>query len=808
MRKFSIAALAILLIQSLVVAADLNGGEQSSDVKPRDMTVQEMLAAVDFDEIVFTVRQNGKDGHWYANFGHWVNNPNRFMYSNHGKLCRLNIRTGEVRVILDAPHGAVRDPQMHYDGKKILFSYRKEGQHFYHLYEINIDGTGLRQITDGPFDDIEPAYLPDGGIVFCSSRCNRFVQCWFVQVAIIYRCDSDPSEADLKAGGKNMRPLSANMEQDNTPWVLPDGRILYQRWEYVDRSRTRFHHLWTMNPDGTDQMVYFGNMHPGTVMIDAKPIPGTKNVLASFSPGHGRAEHEGVVTIVDPSNGPDDKSMAKTVLKQQYRDPYPVTRDLFMAAAKTHIDVMNRDGDVMKIYELPEEWRRDGMGIQEPRPLRSRARERVVPPRIDLSKPTGQVFLENVYIGRNMKGVEKGDIEKLLVLEVLPKPVNFSGTMEPITMGGSFTLERILGTVPVEEDGSANFELPAMRSIFFVALDKDDMAVKRMQSFMTVQPGEVISCVGCHENRITTPKSFQRTTAMTRAPSKIQPIADVPEIFDFPRDIQPILDKHCVSCHGFEKTARGGPCAGGVILTGDRGPTYSLSYATLTKRKQFTDGRDANGNHAPRTIGSSSSPIMQKLNGKHNDMTVKVKASAHDKKMVRLWIESAACYPGTYAALGTGMVRNPKVDTILKKRCTTCHKCPSIDRQAGYNLSRPEKSWFLLKALSPKAGGIGMTKKAKKDGKDVEEQVHSFENKEDPDYQAILTALHKKKEELEKIRRFDMPGFRPNEHYVREMKSYGILSESLGPEDPVDPYATDQAYWESMWYDPSGSKNE
>ena len=347
-----------------------------------------------------------------------------------------------------------------------------------------------------------------------------------------------------------------------------------------------------------------------------------------------------------------------------------------------------------------------------------------------------------------------------------------------------------------------------MRSLFFVALDENDMSVKRMQSFMTVQPGETLGCVGCHENRISTPKSFPRTSAMTRAPNKIQPIADVPDLFDFPRDIQPILDKHCVCCHGYEKTARGGPCSGGVILTGDRGPMYSHSYATLTERKQFTDGRDADGNRAPRTIGSSSSPLMQKLEGQHNKMTVKVNASAQDKKMVRLWIESAACYPGTYAALGCGMVERPNVAALVKKRCTTCHKQPVIDPHTGFNLSRPEKSYFLLKALSPKAGGIGMTKKVKKDGKEVEEPVYAFENKEDPDYQALLKAVQNKKDDLEKIKRFDMPGFRPNEHYVREMKVYGILPESLGPEDPVDPYATDRAYWESLWYYPPESKQK
>ena len=219
-----------------------------------------------------------------------------------GKLCKLNVRTGEVTVLLDAGGGSIRDPQVHYDAQKILFSYRKAGTDYYHLYEIQVDGTGLRQITSGPFDDYEPAYLPDGDIVFVSTRCRCWVNCWKTQVGVLYRCDAD---------GGNLRRLSYNHEHDNTPWVLPDGRILYTRWEYVDRSQVEFHHLWTMNPDGTEQTVFFGNTHPGTLMIDAKPIPGTDDVIASFSPGHGVTDHKGIATIVSPRGGPDFEPAAR-----------------------------------------------------------------------------------------------------------------------------------------------------------------------------------------------------------------------------------------------------------------------------------------------------------------------------------------------------------------------------------------------------------------------------------------------------------------------------------------------------------------
>jgi Tol biopolymer transport system component len=201
-------------------------------------------------EIVFCTRTRYDDPHWYANIGYYCDDENRKAYPGNGKpddskLLKYELATGKISVLLDAKGGTVRDPQVHYDGKKILFSYRPAGTDHFNLYEIDVDGGNLRQLTRGEFDDYEPIYLPDGGIAFVSTRCNRWVNCWMTQVGVIYRCDSN---------GGNLELLSANTEHDNTPWVLPDGRILYTRWEYVDRSQVEYHHLWAMNPDGTGQM--------------------------------------------------------------------------------------------------------------------------------------------------------------------------------------------------------------------------------------------------------------------------------------------------------------------------------------------------------------------------------------------------------------------------------------------------------------------------------------------------------------------------------------------------------------------------
>jgi len=752
--------------------------------------------------IIFAVRVPGRD-HWYVTFGNYSDDSQRgraykkadgvyWGYGEGGRLCRLNLRTGQLKVLLNDPKGGVRDPQMHYDGKKILFSHRKGGEHPFHLYEINIDGTGLKQLTDGPDDDIEPTYCPDGSIAFCSSRCRRFVNCWYTRVAALYRCDGD---------GSNIRMLSSNNDHDNTPWVLPDGRILYMRWEYVDRSQVHFHHLWTMNPDGTGQMVFFGNLYGGIAMLDAKPIPGTNKVVASFSPGHGRPEHFGPVTIVDPTLGPDVRSSARYVGRgRDWKDPYAFSEDCFLVASRRGIFVMDGRGNTELIYQLPPSDRR--LQCHEPRPLRARPRELVIPPRTDLRKPTGRLILVDIYHGRKMASVSRGRIRKLLILQQVPKPINHSGGMEPLTIGGTFTLAQILGTVPVEPDGSAHFEVPALRSIFLVALDENDLAVKRMHSFLIMQPGETTSCLGCHEHRTQAPHFRPAdVAAMRRPPSPVEPIPGVPDVIDFPRDIQPILDRHCVKCHSADRFD------GKVDLSGDKTPMYTMSYWTMQTRGLVSDGRNrAQSNYPPYAVGSSASRLMKLLDGRH----YKAKLSEHEVTMIRLWIDSSACYPGTYASLGCGFYPvyiTPADRAAINKRCGACHLKGRVDRRRKkikvlrfgrergnrgpiYNLSRPEKSFLLLAPLAKEAGGHEMRGKA------------VFASTDDPLYKALLARLRDAHNRLMAGKRFDMPGFRPNPHYIREMQRFGILPKDLKPTDPIDPYATDRAYWASFDYQP------
>jgi len=775
------------------------------------------LAELGIEQVVFTTRLTYDDPHWYANLGYYCDDENHKAYAGNGQpdesgLYLLDAATGIVRVLLDPNGGSIRDPHVHYDGRTVLFSYRPAGTDCYHLYEIQADGSGLRQITRGPYDDYEAAYLPDDHIVFVSTRSQRWVGCWMTQVGTLFRCDRD---------GGNLRPLSFNLEHDNTPAVLPDGRILYTRWEYVDRSQVGYHQLWTMNPDGTAVMAYFGNQQHYPLYIEAKPISRCDELLLIDSPGHGASDHRGYVARVTPDYGPDDgRALRRLTDKPAFNDPAPLDGDWYFVASHKRLVLGHRDGRTLPVLTYNGK-----ANLHEPVLVRPRPRETLVADRVIESEAAGRMFVADVYQGRRMEGIERGTIDKLLILEILPKPVNFSGGMDLTSWLGTFILERVLGTVPVEEDGSAYFEVPAGRPVFFVALDAQDRSVKRMQSFTNVMPGEVLGCVGCHESRLqASPVTGSRASrALSRPPSRIEPFEGQPDVLDFRRDVQPVLDAHCVACHSYEKPE------GRVVLTDDLGPCWSISYYTLLATGQVADGRNGLGNQAPRTIGSSASPLMAKLDGSHYDVSVPAK----QRRTVWLWLESGAPYAGTYAALRNaedqarqGLAHAAFHSPVLGRRCAQCHgqgkQAPPLpvgmseqERQETVqarglapherivrkedlrfsidvlvNVSRPECSPLLLGPLPKAAGGWGTC-------------AGPFAGTDDPDCRSLLSLMQGRKGQYDQPPRFGMPGFRPNRQYIREMKRFGVLPADFdSATSPIDIFETDQRYWQLFWYRP------
>jgi hypothetical protein len=307
----------------------------------------------------------------------------------------------------------------------------------------------------------------------------------------------------------------------------------------------------------------------------------------------------------------------------------------------------------------------------------------------------------------------------------------------------------------------------------------------------------------------------------------VEPFADVPDVMDFPRDIQPILDRHCVKCHNYDQSP-----PKGVPLIGARGPIYSHSYFALMDKNYISHGRDGGGNTPPRQIGSSASRLMKQIDGTHNSVVL----TELERRKIRLWIDSGAPYPGTYAALGTGMVPSHIDVEVLGRRCAECHR-PKASRDSkdpkklltGFktpedllvNLTDPARSPILLAPLAIKAGGWGLCKgelrgppnPAPHDPDALAEPAAPaavtvstiFQSADDGDYCKLLAGIEKAKKELDQATRFDKPDFRPNRHYVREMKRYGILPADTDADGKgIDVYATDQAYWRSFWYRPSG----
>jgi hypothetical protein len=341
-----------------------------------------------------------------------------------------------------------------------------------------------------------------------------------------------------------------------------------------------------------------------------------------------------------------------------------------------------------------------------------------------------------------------------------------------------------------------------------------------------VMPGESQGCVGCHERR--TESAGPRhgaLTAMNRPASPIEPFAGVPEVFDYPRDIQPIWDRHCVNCHGTEDPQ------GRVLLTGDDTEWFTQSYAALCAYDQLSrpTGWSEDGNRPPYSFGTAASPLMKKIDGTH--YTVKLSSREYD--YVRLWIETGAPFTGTYAvfnhpeaAVATPLVVSKPVlgkplEPIVQRRCLACHESVArlgrrskeqrddqwIDGKPPamlnmplycwnlYNLSRPDQSMILRASLAKEVGGYEWCKT--KDGL----PAPAFRDTADPDYRAILEAIQAAKARMEAFGRPSKPGFRPGDYYVRWMKRFGVLPESFDLDrDPIDVYQTDAAYWRSLWY--------
>jgi len=501
---------------------------------------------------------------------------------------------GKIRTL--APSGeraAFWRPDLSFDGKRILFCMKPEKEKTFNLYEIGVDGTGLRQITSARgYSDLDPIYLPDGGYMFLTDRANSFVRCWPNDpTCVLARCDKD---------GKNIYITSAGNEPDFTPVLLPDGRILYTRWEYTDKEVMRMQSLWTVNPDGTGTKVFYGNQSfwPD-ILVEARPLPNSNRVIFT-SLGHHNF-WAGPLGIVDPQKGlnyPDGitrinwelpwaetgKGPKDKVEKEEYHNikgyagyktPFPLTEDLHLVSIRGGDYRPEPEKDFFSLYladtygnrELIYRGERNVLYAQ---PVRARKAPPVIPSTVKWPGPEkpgvkvtpGIFYSSDVYEG--VPEIPRGKAKYVRVIQQdattysMGKKGQGHGAVgkqphlaqgPPTSLAVDDSIKRVLGVVPIEEDGSYSFEAPPGVAIHFQLLDKDYRCLQTMRSFTNIMPGERRGCVGCHEQQNTAP-SPKAAIALQKAPVKMTPVPWGSEYtLGYKRDIQPILDKNCGECH-------------------------------------------------------------------------------------------------------------------------------------------------------------------------------------------------------------------------------------------------------------------
>ncbi len=496
-------------------------------------------------------------------------------FSPGAALCRLNLDSGRVTALLSDSDGVIRDPDVSWDGRHILFAWKKsDREDDYHLYEMAVDDGSVKQLTHGlGFTDYEGVYLPNDDIVFNSTRCVQTVDCWWTEVSNLYTCDRQ---------GRYLRRLAFDQVHDNFPTVMPDGRVIYTRWEYSDRGQLFVQGLFQMNADGTNQAEFYGNnsWFP-TSLLHARGIPGTQKVVATFS-GHHTLQ-VGKLGIVDPAKGRQESSGTHLIAPVRgtvseridywgqdgdlYQYPYPLSETEFVATCAPF--GWARSPALFKIYWVAADGRREVLAADpevccnQPVPLAARPKPPVRPSHVDYRETVGTCFLQDIYFGPGLAGVPRGSIKKLraIALEYRAAGVGWSYNRgpagdalvcTPISIGnGSWDVKVVLGEATVHPDGSAFFKLPARKAIYFQAIDEKGRAIQTMRSWLTLQPGESVSCIGCHESKNDAPPTSAAgpSMAMQAGPQELTPFHGPARGFSYAREIQPILDRSCVSCH-------------------------------------------------------------------------------------------------------------------------------------------------------------------------------------------------------------------------------------------------------------------
>ncbi|MBE3070862.1 MAG: hypothetical protein IMZ66_11565 [Planctomycetes bacterium] len=603
--------------------------------------------------------------------------------------------------------GSFLQPQLSFDAAQVLFSYTEcaaQGEPWspgksYHVFRVNADGSHLVQLTDGAWNDLHPNWLADGRVMFMSERRGGFGRCHPRQVPIYTLHAMDAAGADLVR-------LSHHESNEWHPSLDNDGMIVYSRWDYVDRGHNQAHHAWITTPDGRDARAVHGNFkkqHDDNpdMELSVRAIPGSRRYVATAAPHHGQAY--GSFIIIDPRVQDDDAMAPLRRLTpetgfvetgengpQAYGTAWPLSETYYLC-------VYDRGGGRYGLYLL------DAFGNREllyadpqiaclgPVPLKARPVPPLITPvgeparlvanptyrqvgdehPLDLAsagmRGTGIVGVVNVY-NSLYPYPEGAKVTALRIVQVLPKSTALHH--EPQVGYGCETSARaVLGTVPVEADGSAYFQLPPGKEVYFQALDERGLAVQSMRSATYVHAGERLVCSGCHDRRERSPGPGERTLglAFRRAPSTITPEVEGASPLSYPRLVQPVLEKHCVACHAKEA---GKPKVMDLAAGDWQKDPYHwyASYRNLYPYAfhfgaKFNPGFDGftSARTVPGKFGAKASKLLALLDKGHYD----VKLSPGELRRITLWLDANSDFFGAYEDTGAqarGEVVQPKLE--------------------------------------------------------------------------------------------------------------------------------------------------
>ncbi|MEI7954945.1 MAG: hypothetical protein WCJ66_07235 [Verrucomicrobiota bacterium] len=645
-------------------------------------------------QMVFTKHYNMGGSHYAYTEGQSDAQSERHFYPG-SALCLLTCKGGQsdVGTLLEDKKGVIRDPDVSYDGKRVLFAWKKsDREDDYHLYEMELATRKVRQLTSGlGVADYEGVYLPDGDILFNSSRCVQTVDCWWTEVSNLYRCNSD---------GKYIHRLTFDQVHNNSPSVTDDGRILYTRWEYNDRSQIFPQPLLQMMPDGTGQTeVYGGSSWFPTTILHARGIPGTSKIMAIATGHHTR--QTGKLIVLDPAKGRQEAEGAQLIApvretKAERIDAYGQQGDLFqypyplseteLVLAYHPLGWQNAGGSFAPrfgVYWMNQDGRRELLAsdpaLPSNQPIPVRVRQTVVRHSglVDYHKQEGTYYVQDVYAGPPMAGVARGTVKTLRVVTLKWRAAgvgeNGNGgpgggalVSTPVAIGnGTWDPKAILGDATVNEDGSVFFKAPARTPVYFQLLDAKGRMVQSMRSWSTLQPGENASCTGCHEPKNSSPPvTGYQTKAFQSGPQTLKPFYGPARGFSYVREIQPILDAHCASCHDGKKDVPYDLTSTEVIDQGAK-RRWMESYLFLTHAKAKDNkhvkqqGWRGNPDHpmvnwisaasvptliAPYSAGSNKSKLMELLDKGHE----KVVLTREDLEKLAAWIDLGVPFCGDY----------------------------------------------------------------------------------------------------------------------------------------------------------------